>query len=270
MLLQAEKMNAQLFQQLRLPPRQMQLTAAAAEYWRGRREALNTDLCRAVAPLSTLPTLSTLPHAGVLALCGLQLPTSLAASDVDDSSADIQSTSRRVSRLLTLSSSNSSATEWPDHAAAHACAHACAQRARDAGVISDLDAEVDAGVCAACGVYGCSQHLCGCACCVDACCADAWQQRLLGCDPAASAAARAALRRLRAYQDADSRLFADMQRAVRMPGCLFTVEQLVGGLPTALQHAVPVVDWLRVCQTAAGECRAGALRADAEAMGWAI
>ena len=261
MLLQAEKMNAKLFQQLRLPPRQMQLTAAAAEYWRGRREALNTDLCHAVAPLSTLATLSTLPHAGVLALCGLQLPTSAAASDVDDTSADVQSKSRRLSRSLTHSSSNSSATAWPDHA----CEHACARRARDAGVISDLDAEVDAGVCAACGVYGCSQHLCGCACC-----ADAWQQRLLGCNPAASAAARAALRRLRAYQDADSRLFADMQRAVRMPGCLFTVDQLVGGLPTALQHAVPAVDWLRVCQTAAGECRAGALRADVEAMGWAI
>lgn len=251
--LQSEEMHLKLYRQLRLPPRQLQLTAAAAEYWRRRREVLDMDLRLSAAPLGKLPSLQSLPRAAIFSICGLALPPTPPADDSD--------TVKGAYGSLTLREVNAGG-DAPTVLQA---------RGVDA-VYCDLDAEFDQGICALCGKYGCSEEECGRCVCECRCGAReaAWQRRLLGCDPAASAAARAAVRRLRGFQESDSQLFADMQRAVRMPGGLFTADQMVGGLPTALQYAVPFVDWLRVCQTAAGEARADSLRADAHAMGWSI
>lgn len=244
-----------LYRKLRLPPRQLQLTAAAAEYWRRRREVLDMDLRHSAAPLGKLPSLESLPRDAIFSICGLTLPPP-PADVTGDGGDDLQ----RFYGSLTLREGG--APRAPTVLQA---------RGIDA-VYADLDAEFEQGICALCGKYGCSEEECGRCVCECRCGAReaAWQRRLLGCDPAASAAARAAVRRLRGFQESDSQLFADMQRAVRMPGGLFTADQMVGGLPTALQYAVPFVDWLRVCQTAAGEARADSLRADAQAMGWSI
>eukprot|EP00892_Ulva_mutabilis_P001821 jgi/Ulvmu1/1163/UM107_0037.1 len=287
-----DKMTVKLFQQLRLPPRQLQLAAAAAEYWRMGRRGLDMDLRLALAPLSRLPHLATLPRAEVLSLCGLQLPDPPAASEARASGAfgtapalPADTAGGGAVRDIPPVAAPLPAGLWQSGAAAVAGEGGGGEGSdgvdrltvlqSDGGLMwdtADLDAEMEEGVCMLCGRYGCSGSECRrCMCeCTYGHAAVSWQQRLLGCDPAASAAARAALRRLRAFQQADSDLFADMQRAVRMPGCIFTAEQMVGGLPTALQHAVPFVDWLRVCQTAAGEARTEQLRADGRAMGWTI
>lgn len=267
-------MTVKLFQQLRLPPRQQQLAAAAAEYWQHRRRGLDIDLRLALGPLSCLPSLPSLPRTDILNLCGLDLPELDPNADLPDTADNPNPTAPLLPQDLQPSSAS---RDTGTAAAGLGAGGEAGEQLRQPGAgrrwdTADLDEEVEHGVCLLCNRYGCSVcecRLCSCVCtCGHA--TVAWQRRLLGCDPAASAAARAAVRRLRAFQQVDSDLFADMQRAVRMPGCIFTAEQMVGGLPTALQHAVPFVDWLRVCQTAAGEARVERLRADGKAMGWAV
>ena len=264
-------MTVKLFQQLRLPPRQTQLSAAAAEYWHSRRRKLDIDLRLANGPLAHLPAASSLPRAAIRDLCGLELPD---PTPVPPPSADpAVAVPTPPAPPPRTSMTPASPSEEPGGGRVPGTRLPTVRQAgREPGAAVARDEDVEQGACMLCGRYGCSAwdcQLCTCGCtCGRA--AAAWQRRLLGCDPAASAAARAAVRRLRAFQAADSELFADIQRAVRMPGCLFTAEQMVTSLPTALQYSVPFVDWLRVCQTAAGEARVEQLRADGETMGYVM